>query len=282
MKKQFMKWVIGAMGVLTLAACGAGNAKEQAEGSEAAGSNQLQEIKESGVLVVGTSADFAPYEWHLIKDGKDEIVGFDIDIVGAIAEELGVELEILDMDFDGLLPALTTGKVDLIAAAMTPTEERKKSVDFTDVYLETTNVVVIRKEDAEKYASVESLQDPSVRWAEQKGTIQETFVKESFPDAPLQSVGKWRLALMSLNTGAADAVLVADTVAKQIIKSNPELMIVDVDMGTGAEEAALAVAKDSGEFLETVNEIVNRMIEDGTIDQIVAENIQLMEDHAAE
>ena len=116
MKKGLLKLALGAMSILALAACGntSDTADSSATDSAAATTDKLQEIKDSGKLVMGTSADYPPYEWHLVKDGKDTVVGFDIDIAQAIADELGVELEVKDMDFDGLIPALSTGKIDMI------------------------------------------------------------------------------------------------------------------------------------------------------------------------
>lgn len=286
MKKTLMKWALGAMSVLTLAACGGGSgglaesSSAAAGSSQAAGGDKLAQVQERGTLVVGTSADYPPYEWHLIKDGKDEIVGFDIDIAEKIAEELGVELEVQDMDFNGLLPALSTGKVDMVIAGMNPIPERLESVDFTDIYVTTEDVVLIRKEDAEKYQSMEDLKE--ARWATQKATIQEDFLKETYPDSSLQSVGKWGTAIMSLNTGKVDAVLMVETVASQYAEQNDNLMIADVDPGSTPNEAAIAVAKNGGEFLETVNGIVNQMQEDGTIEQLILENVELMEANTTE
>ena len=124
MKKGLLKLALGAMSILALAACGNTSETSDSSATDSAATtttDKLQEIKDSGKLVMGTSADYPPYEWHLIKDGKDEIIGFDIDIAQAIADELGVELEIKDMDFDGLIPALTTGKIDIIIAGMNAT-----------------------------------------------------------------------------------------------------------------------------------------------------------------
>lgn len=280
MKKTLMKWALGAMSVLTLAACGGGNGGAADASSSAAGEDKLAQVQEKGTLVVGTTADYPPYEWHLIKDGKDEIVGFDIDIAKKIAEELGVELEVQDMDFDGLLPALSTGKVDMVIAGMNPTPERAESVDFTDIYVTTKDVVLIRKEDADKYTTPESLKD--AKWATQKATIQEEFLKENYADSYLQSVGKWGTAILSLNTGKVDAILMIETVAKQYAEQNDNLMIANVDMNSLPNEAAIAVAKNGGEFLETVNGIVNQMQEDGTIDQLILENVELMEANTTE
>ena len=272
------------MSILALAACG--NTSDTADSSatdsaaSTATTDKLQEIKDKGKLVMGTSADYPPYEWHLIKDGKDEIIGFDIDIAQAIADELGVELEVKDMAFDGLIPALSTGKIDMIIAGMNATEERKQSVDFTDVYYTQTDIVVIRKEDADKFTSEDSLKTAAL--ATQKATVQETYLLETFPDAEIQSVPKWNTAIMSLTTGKVDAVMMVDTVAKQFIAQNDDLMVANFDINSTPNAAAIAVAKNGGDFLETVNNIVNEMKESGKIEELYQLNDQIVTDNTAE
>ena len=284
MKKGLLKLVLGTMSILALAACG--NTSDTADSSatdsaaSTATTDKLQEIKDKGKLVMGTSADYRPYEWHLIKDGKDEIIGFDIDIAQAIADELGVELEVKDMAFDGLIPALSTGKIDMIIAGMNATEERKQSVDFTDVYYTQTDIVVIRKEDADKFTSEDSLKTAAL--ATQKATVQETYLLETFPDAEIQSVPKWNTAIMSLTTGKVDAVMMVDTVAKQFIAQNDDLMVANFDINSTPNAAAIAVAKNGGDFLETVNNIVNEMKESGKIEELYQLNDQIVTDNTAE
>ena len=284
MKKGLLKLVLGTMSILALAACG--NTSDTADSSatdsaaSTATTDKLQEIKDKGKLVMGTSADYPPYEWHLIKDGKDEIIGFDIDIAQAIADELGVELEVKDMAFDGLIPALSTGKIDMIIAGMNATEERKQSVDFTDVYYTQTDIVVIRKEDADKFTSEDSLKTAAL--ATQKATVQETYLLETFPDAEIQSVPKWNTAIMSLTTGKVDAVMMVDTVAKQFIAQNDDLMVANFDINSTPNAAAIAVAKNGGEFLETVNNIVDEMKESGKIEELYQLNDQIVTDNTAE
>ena len=283
MKKGLLKLALGAMSILALAACGNTSETSDSSAIDSAATtttDKLQEIKDSGKLVMGTSADYPPYEWHLIKDGKDEIIGFDIDIAQAIADELGVELEVKDMDFDGLIPALTTGKIDIIIAGMNATEERKQSVDFTDVYYTQTDIVVIRKEDADKFTSEDSLKTAAL--ATQKATVQETYLLETFPDAEIQSVPKWNTAIMSLTTGKVDAVMMVDTVAKQFIAQNDDLMVANFDINSTPNAAAIAVAKNGGEFLETVNNIVNEMKESGKIEELYQLNDQIVTDNTAE
>ena len=277
MKKGFMKMVLGTMSLLALAACGktSGTASTATDGSSA-----LQEIKDSGKLVVGTCADYPPYEWHLVQDGEDKIIGFDIDIAQAIADELGVELEIKDMDFDGLIPALSTGKIDMIIAGMNPTDERKQSVDFTDIYYTQKDALVIKSEDAENIQSENDLKKASL--ATQKATIQETYLLENFPDAALQSVPKWNTAILSLVTGKVDAVLMVETVAKQYVEQNEGLEIAGFDVASTPNESAIAVAKDNKDFLDAVNDILDEMKESGQIEELMRTNIEIMDENTVE
>ena len=266
--------VLGTMSLLALAACGktSGTANSAAEADGA-----LQEIKDSGKLVVGTCADYPPYEWHLVQDGEDKIIGFDIDIAQAIADELGVELEVKDMDFDGLIPALSTGKIDMIIAGMNPTEERKQSVDFTDVYYTQKDALVIKSEDAKDIRSEDDLKKASL--ATQKATIQETYLLENFPGAEIQSIPKLNTAILYLVTGKADAVLMVETVARRYVEENEGLEIADFDVSSTPNESAIAVAKDSADFLEEVNDILDEMEDSGKIEELIRTNIEIMDEN---
>ncbi len=287
MKKGLLKLVLGTMSMLALAACGNTSDTSDSSATDSAAStastastDKLQEIKDKGKLVVGTSADYPPYEWHLVKDGKDTITGFDIDIAQAIADEIGVTLEVKDVDFDALIPSLTTGKIDMIIAGMNPTEERAKSVDFTDIYYTQKDVIVIRSEDADKFTSEDTLKTASL--ATQKGTIQEDYLTTTFPDSEIQSVPKWNTAILSLTTGKVDAVMMVETVAKQFIAQNEGLMIANFDIASTPNESAIAVAKNGGDFLETVNNIVVGMKDSGKIEELYQKNTQIMQDNTAE
>ena len=279
MKKGFMRMVLGTMSLLALAACGntSGTANSAAtDGSSGA----LQEIKDSGKLVVGTCADYPPYEWHLVQDGEDKIIGFDIDIAQVIADELGVELEVIDMDFDGLIPALSTGKVDMIIAGMNPTEERKQSVDFTDIYYTQKDALVIKSEDAKNIRSENDLKKSSL--ATQKATIQEEYLLGNFPDAEIKSVPKWNTAILYLVTGKADAVLMVETVARRYFEENEGLEIADFDVSSTPNKSAIAVANDSADFLDAVNDILDEMKESGQIEELMRTNIEIMDENTVE
>ena len=275
MKKGFMKMVLGTMSLLALTACG--NTGGTANSAATDGSSALQEIKDSGKLVVGTCADYPPYEWHLVQDGEDKIIGFDIDIAQAIADELGVELEVQDMDFDGLIPALSTGKIDMIIADMNPTEERKQSVDFTDIYYTQKDALVIKSEDAKDIRSEDDLKKASL--ATQKATIQEEYLLENFPDAEIQSVPKLNTAILYLVTGKADAVLMVETVARRYVEENEGLEIADFDVASTPNESAIAVAKDSEGFLDAVNDILDEMEDSGKIEELIRTNIEIMDEN---
>jgi polar amino acid transport system substrate-binding protein len=275
LKKRFVKMILGTMSLLALAACG--NTSGTAYSVATDGSSALQEIKDSGKLVVGTCADYPPYEWHFVQDGEDKIIGFDIDIAQAIADELGVELEVIDMDFDGLIPALSTGKVDMIIAGMNPTEERKQSVDFTDIYFTQKDALVIKSEDAEDIRSEDDLK--KARLATQKATIQETYLLENFPDAEIKSVPKLNTAILYLVTGKADAVLMVETVARRYVEENEGLEIAEFDVASTPNESAIAVAKDSEDFLDAVNAILDEMEDSGKIEELIRTNIEIMDEN---
>ena len=278
MKKGFMRMVLGAMSILALAACG--NTSGSADSVATEKSSALQEIKDSGKLVVGTCADYPPYEWHLVKDREDKINGFDIDIAQAVADELGVELEVVDMDFDGLIPALSTGKIDMVIAGMNPTEERKQSVAFTDIYYTQKDVLLIKSEDAEDIRSEDDLKKASL--ATQKATIQETYLLENFPHAEIQSVPKLNTAVLYLVTGKADAVLMVETVGKRYVEENEGLEIADFDVASTPNESAIAVAKDSGDFLDEVNDILDEMKDSGKIEELIRTNIEILDENTGE
>lgn len=277
MKKNMIKGFVGIMSAVLLGACGAEAAKttESSQTAETAG-DKIAQIQEAGILNMVTSADWPPYEWHLIENGEDKIVGFDVDIAEYIAAELGVELNITDMDFDGLIPAVSTGKADMIMAGMNPTPDRAKSVDFSDIYILETDVILIRAEDAEKYSTLEGIEN--MKWATQKATIQEEFIQETYPESYLQSVGQWGTAILSLKTGKVDGILMVDAVAEQYVKQNPDLVIAAAPIESTPNSSAIAVQKGNKEFIDKINEILAELEESGKLDEFYEENTKLMEE----
>ena len=190
MKKLFL----GAMAFLvavTLVACGS---KKDADES----------IKENKKLVVAVSPDYPPFEFKTLVDGKDQVVGSDIKLAQAIANELGVKLEVTTMSFDNVLSSLQSGKADLAISGISVTDERKKTFDFSDPYYETQNAIIVRKDQESTYSSLDALKGKKV--AVQKGTIEEGLAKKQLKDSTVISLTAMGEAINEVKSGQVDAV----------------------------------------------------------------------------
>ncbi len=229
---------------------------------------QLALIKEKGKIVLGTSADYPPYEFHKTIDGKDTIVGFDIEIAKAVAKDLGVELEIVDMKFEGLLPALMGGKIDFIVAGMNPTEERKKSVAFSVEYYEAHQTILVATDQKAVLNSLESFNGKAI--GVQKGTLQEQIATEQFKDSQVKAIGKIPDLIMELKTGKISGILLADTVAKSYVTNNADLSINGMDLGSEGG-VSIAMSKENPELTAEVNNTLEALMAAGKIDQWITD-----------
>ena len=213
----------------------------------------------NGKLVLGTSADYAPFEFHTEINGTDTIVGFDISIVQYMAEQLGVEFEIVDMSFDNLLISLNKGDFDIVLAAMSSNEERAKAVDFSNEYYLSNNVILVQKQNADKYTTKESLQGVSM--AAQKGTVCETRAKELAGESSVVSLVKVQDMVSELLSGKVKAVLLDKPVASGYVIMQDSLEMVDI--GLVAEEGmSVAMKKDSAGLTELVNCMLSQLTEE--------------------
>ncbi|KIL39944.1 amino acid ABC transporter [Gordoniibacillus kamchatkensis] len=248
-------------------------AADKKETTSAAPNNPF---KAKGKLVVGTSADYPPYEFHKLIDGKDQIVGFDIDIANAIAKDLGVEMEIKDMKFDGLLPALDTGNIDMIAAGMSPTDDRKKNVDFTKIYYTAAQGVVVRAEDKDKFKTLDDLK--GLKIGVQKGSIQEKIAQEQIANAQLKSLGKISDIVAELKSKRVDAIVVELPVAQNYVNKNKDLTIAPAVPKDDTGGSALAFKKGiDPKVLEQVNKTLDKLNADKKIDEFVAKANEMVE-----
>lgn len=213
----------------------------------------------NGKLVLGTSADYAPFEFHTEINGTDTIVGFDISIAQYMAEQLGVELEIVDMSFDNLLISLNKGDFDIVLAAMSSNEERAKAVDFSNEYYLSNNVILVQKQNADKYTTKESLQGVSM--AAQKGTVCETRAKELAGESSVVSLVKVQDMVSELLAGKVKAVLLDKPVASGYVIMQDSLEMVDI--GLVAEEGmSVAMKKDSAGLTELINCMLSQLTEE--------------------
>lgn len=225
------------------------------------GKVQASSEKEDGkVLDFGTSADFPPYEYY---EG-DEIVGIDPDILRAIGDYMGVEVRLHDMDFNNIIASIDSGKIDGGAAGFTVTEERKKSVNFTDSFTKTSQIIITRKDSDIK--EVEDLNN-GVKIGTQLGTIGDTIAKDDFGEENVNSFNKFPDAILSLQNKKIDAVILDKHSAENFVNANKDLTIIETPYLE--EEYAIAISKDNPELLEDMNEAIAALKESGEIDKIM-------------
>ncbi|CAK8053731.1 ABC transporter substrate-binding protein/permease [Eupransor demetentiae] len=225
----------------------------------------LSRIQKKGKLVVGLSADYAPYEFHAKVDGKDKIVGFDVSLAQAIADKLGVKLEVQDMGFDALLGALKTGKVDMIASGMTANAEREKEVDFSKVYMRSPQVMLILKKNQDKYGK--SLSDYSgKKIGAQTQTIQEDVAK-TIPNTDVVALQKYPNLISQLSQGVIAGVVAEKTIADAYAEQNKNFKVVEPAYTTDATGAsAVALPKNAPAFKAEINQVITKVTSNGDFD----------------
>lgn len=267
MKKGLVKKiVVGALlGIMTMGFVGCGSSDNK---SSSEGTDLLTTIQEKGKVVVGMSADYAPYEFHYIdENGQDVIGGFDVDIANEIANALGVKLVIQEMDFDALVAALPAGKIDLVISGMNPDEERSKVVDFSEIYYNSQHGILVRAEDKDKFKTFADLE--GVKVGVQLGSTQAKIAQTEIPNVDLQQLANVNNLILELKAGKVDAIVMEKPVAEMAVNSNPELAvgIPSYEEATGGN--AIGVAKNNPELLAKVNEVINELNESGKMDDYI-------------
>ncbi len=273
MKKGLMKKIIATavLGIMTMGLAGCGSSNDKNSDSK---TDLLEKIQKNGKLVVGMSADYAPYEFHYIdENGKDVIGGFDVDIANEIANKIGVDLVIQEMDFDALVSALPAGKVDLVISGMNPTEERAKVVDFSEVYYNSKHGILVRAEDADKYQTFADLEGAKV--GVQLGSTQEKIAKTEIPNVNLQQLSNINNLILELKAGKVDAIVMEKPVAEMAVKSNPELALGKPTYEEQTGGNAVGIAKNNPQLLAKVNEVITELNESGKMDEYIAKANEL-------
>lgn len=231
----------------------------------------MQRIMESGTLVIGTASGYAPYEFIDINSVDQQVIGIDMALGKRIAEKLGVEVKISDMTFSALLGALTTDQIDIILGGMSPTEERKQSIDFSDVYLPAEQCIMIRKEDADTFTDLNAFDGVNV--AVQKNTTQEALATDLMTGATVNSLEKIPVCVVELTSGRSDAVVIESTVAQQYLMANEDLMIANITFPEDRryKDTAIGIAKGNEDLIAVINEVIAECLADGSIDQWISE-----------
>ena len=233
-------------------------------------SHQIQKVAGT-VLSMATNAEFPPYEY---VEGED-VVGIDVDIAQAIADKLGMELKVDNMNFDSIIPAITSGKDAIGAAGMTVTDERKKNVDFTDSYATGVQVVIVRED-----SKITDVKDLTTKGADntigvQLGTTGDIYCTSDIQDkgfGKVQQFNKGADAVQALVSGKIDCVVIDNQPAKEFVKANKGLKILDTEYVT--EDYAIAVAKDNTELKDKINGALNELKAEGTIQKILDKYIK--------
>ena len=289
--KNMMALAAAAMMAVSFTACGGSESSSVAGGSSAAGSepstsseaasdsedaiitgdpseHTVEAIKARGKLVVTTEAGYAPFEF---LDENDNVIGLDASLAQALADDLGVELDIQNIAFTSVVPEVQAGNADMAIAGLTPNADRKKSVDMSDMYYEGGQCVLILAENADKYTTKESLDGQLV--ATQSGALQETIQKEQFSNTEPLLLPDFPQCIANLKTGECAAVLIDTISAEQYMETVEGLAISEIPVEIDPEEGgnSVAVMKGNTDLLDWVNERIAEYKAEGLIDQWFAE-----------
>ena len=263
-KKALKILAIGmaAAAALTMAGCGGSDQGAKSSAPPAQKESALmQKIKKDGKIVVGTASGYPPYEFVDTSQGDKKVIGIDMELARKVADKLGVKLEVQDMNFQALLSSLTGGKVDVAIAGINPTDERRKSMDFSDNYLPTEQKVIIRKADADKYKKVEDLYGKTI--GVQKSTTQEALAKEKIKDAKIVGLAHVPEVVLELKQGKVDGLVVEGIVGEQYVIFNDDLMFSDIKFPNAVKNSAAAIQKGNEDVVAIINAVIKENTDNG-------------------
>ena len=272
--KKIVSIVLAAMLILSLlAGCGAKATVDNADYS----TMTIEELKpllktiNSGKLTMVTSPDFAPYEFYSLDDaGTPTLAGFDIALGHYIADFLGLELEIIPMDFDGTISELAAGKADIGMAGYSPDPDRENAMSFSAVYYTGGQSFVCHKDNASNFAALTDANKADYQIGAQIGSIQADLAKEHTPDADIVELSKVTDIIAEVIGGKLDGAFIETVVAETYAKNYPDLCVV-LPVPYDAEGSVIGVKKDNGALLAAVNLAVAAALEDGSMSQFVAD-----------
>ncbi len=284
MKKLLSLLLAASMCVVLLAACGSNGsadankgaassapaASAAASGDKADGDAAEVKTIESGKLIMATNAQFPPYEMVADGDGVNGtgFDGIDIEIAAAIAEKLGLELQVDDMDFDAALTAVQQGKCDLVLAGLTYNEERAQLMTFSDSYAQGVQAIIVK--DGSDIATADDLANAGMIGT-QRGTTGYLYCTDDFGEDHVAAYDSGAAAVQALLNGQVDAVVIDKMPAETFAAENDGLKVLDTAYTT--EDYCAAVAKDNEALVKEVNAVLAELKADGTLDQIVAKYI---------
>lgn len=284
MKKKLLFLGLMLIATISLVACTGEKGKEKTSDikkQEQTSTNDTQnntdsiaKIKEKGKLVLATSPDYPPYEFKTLKDGKLEIVGFEIEMAKKFAEKLGVDLEIKEMDFKLVIESVKKGEADIAMAGISSTPQRAEQVGMTKGYYKSEQTALIRAEDIDTYTSKDSLKGKNI--GAQMGAIQ-VKIAQSVEGATVKELPLVTALLADLKTKKIDAIVMESAVAKQYAMGNSEFKVANFVFESDSESSVLAVKKENTDLLEFLNKEIDQMISDGTVNKLVVDAMDITE-----
>ena len=240
---------------------------------EAAGGKNtynLETVKE-GYLTVITSPDYAPYEFYALDaEGNPSLAGFDMALAQYVADYLGLTLEVVPMDFNGIVGEMAAGTADLAIAGLSPDPERESAMTFSDMYYEGKQAFITTKANASKFTDLASTNKAEYQIAAQTGTIQNDLAAEFSPNANVINLTKATDIITELLSGKVDGAYVEWDVAASYQKNYPDLQIV-CEVPYEAEGNVIGVKKGNADLLKYVNEALNKCVNEGTFAKFLEE-----------
>lgn len=265
--KKFLALMLAMIMALSLVACGGSETADETDTQDEGGIVTVT----PGKLTVATSPDFAPYEFYAIDDaGTPQLAGFDMALAQYIADYLGLELEVVPMDFDGTIMELANKAVDLGMAGYSPDPEREDSMDFSEIYYAGGQSFVCVQGNKDQFATLEDTNKAEYQIGAQIGSIQVKLANENSPEADIVELTKVTDIIAELLAGTLDGAYIETAVAESYAKNYPELCVV-LPVPYDAEGSVVGVSKGNAELLAGVNEAIAAALSDGSMDQFVAE-----------
>lgn len=242
--KIFIGVVVALLAIISLSACGK------------SANDSVGRIQKKGTLVVGIVSSNPPYEFHTSTNGRDKFRGSDIKLVKAIAKKLGVKYQFKQMDVDGLLPALQAKKVDMLVTSLSPTPERKKAADFSNVYYKSTAAITVRKTDFKKFnGNTKALSRATI--AVVNTSTQKAMLQKMYPHATLKTFSKVTDLALAVANNKADAFCIDVPTTKLLLRQNPSLKQTNFSHDDGSVGAAVAMPKGTSKnLIKKVDQVI--------------------------
>lgn len=229
--------------------------------------SEVAKIKKQGTITLAVAPDYPPFEYKTVVNGKDTVVGSDIQLAQAIAKKLHVKLKVEAMDFDNVLTSVSNNKADIAISGITYTKLRAKSYDFSNIYYNSPNSIIIKKSNLDKYKSFADFAGKDV--SAQKGSTQEQIVQkdmEKSTEVPLAAIGD---EVNEIKAGKVEGGVVETLIAKSYVSENPDLALAKVKVPLLAKMTGYAVAMPKGatDLQKQINQVINQMKKDGSMNK---------------